>query len=45
MARRKYVVGNWKMNGTTATLAEARAILPPVGEHPVSTSRYARRSR
>jgi triosephosphate isomerase (TIM) len=26
MARRKYIVGNWKMNGTRADLAEARAI-------------------
>lgn len=26
MARRKYVVGNWKMNGVTNSLAEARAI-------------------
>lgn len=34
MARRKYVVGNWKMNGTTATLAEARAIFAAAGEHP-----------
>jgi triosephosphate isomerase (TIM) len=34
MARRKYVVGNWKMNGTTATLAEARAIFDAAGEYP-----------
>ncbi len=34
MARRKYVVGNWKMNGTTATLAEARAIFAAAGEYP-----------
>ena len=26
MAQRPYIVGNWKMNGTRATLAEARAI-------------------
>ena len=26
MARRKYVVGNWKMNGMSADVAEARAI-------------------
>jgi triosephosphate isomerase len=26
MARRKYVVGNWKMHGTAATLGEAKAI-------------------
>lgn len=26
MARRKYVVGNWKMNGLTAALGEAQAI-------------------
>lgn len=34
MARRKYVVGNWKMNGTTATLAEARAIFAAASEYP-----------
>ncbi len=34
MARRKYVVGNWKMNGTTTALAEARAIFAAAGEHP-----------
>lgn len=34
MARRKYVVGNWKMNGTTATLAEARAIFAAASECP-----------
>jgi triosephosphate isomerase len=34
MARRKYVVGNWKMNGTTAALAEAQAIFAAAGDHP-----------
>jgi triosephosphate isomerase (TIM) len=34
MARRKYVVGNWKMNGTTAKLAEARAIFAAASEYP-----------
>lgn len=33
MARRKYVVGNWKMNGTTAALAEAQAIFAAAGDH------------
>ncbi|WP_168452648.1 triose-phosphate isomerase [Sphingopyxis microcysteis] len=33
MARRKYVVGNWKMNGTTAALAEAQAIFAGAGDH------------
>lgn len=33
MARRKYVVGNWKMNGTTASIAEAQAIFAAAGSH------------
>lgn len=33
MARRKYVVGNWKMNGTTAALAEAQAIFALAKDH------------
>ena len=32
MAKRKLVVGNWKMNGTAADLVEARAIADAVGE-------------
>jgi len=34
MARRKYVVGNWKMNGMTAAIAEAQAIFAAAGDHP-----------
>ena len=34
MARRKYVVGNWKMNGLTAALAEAQAIFDAAKAHP-----------
>ncbi|WP_374523843.1 triose-phosphate isomerase [Sphingopyxis sp.] len=34
MARRKYVVGNWKMNGLTAALGEAQAIFAAAGAHP-----------
>ena len=33
MTRRKYVVGNWKMNGQTASLAEARAIFAAARSH------------
>lgn len=33
MARRKYVVGNWKMNGLTAALGEAQAIFAAAGEN------------
>ena len=33
MARRKYVVGNWKMNGTAAAIAEAQAIFTAAGDH------------
>ena len=33
MARRKYVVGNWKMNGLTAALGEAEAIFAAAREH------------
>jgi triosephosphate isomerase (TIM) len=34
MTRRKYIVGNWKMNGTQADLAEARGIAALAGAHP-----------
>ena len=34
MARRKYVVGNWKMNGLTAALGEAQAIFAAAGACP-----------
>lgn len=34
MARRKYVVGNWKMNGLRESLDEARAIFAGAAEHP-----------
>ncbi|APZ98381.1 triose-phosphate isomerase [Sphingopyxis sp. QXT-31] len=34
MARRKYVVGNWKMNGLSDAVAEAQAIFAAAGEHP-----------
>ena len=34
MARRKYVVGNWKMNGLTAALGEAQAIFDAAKAHP-----------
>lgn len=33
MARRKYVVGNWKMNGLAATVGEAQAIFAAAKEH------------
>ena len=33
MARRKYVVGNWKMNGLTASLDEAKAIFAAAAGH------------
>lgn len=33
MARRKYVVGNWKMNGVTAAIADAQAIFAAAGDH------------
>ena len=33
MARRKYVVGNWKMNGLTAALGEAEAIFAAAKGH------------
>lgn len=33
MARRKYVVGNWKMNGVTASIADAQAIFAAGGDH------------
>lgn len=33
MARRKYVVGNWKMNGLTAALGEAKAIFAAAEAH------------
>lgn len=34
MTRRKFVVGNWKMNGLTADLAEAKAIGAIAASHP-----------
>ncbi|MES2492034.1 MAG: triose-phosphate isomerase [Pseudomonadota bacterium] len=34
MPHRPYIVGNWKMNGTRAMLAEARAIDRAAGRHP-----------
>ena len=34
MARRKYVVGNWKMNGLSAAIADAQAIFADAGNHP-----------
>lgn len=34
MARRKYVVGNWKMNGVSAALADAQAIFAGAEAHP-----------
>ncbi|WP_137752579.1 triose-phosphate isomerase [Sphingopyxis sp. L1A2A] len=34
MARRKYVVGNWKMNGLSAAIGDAQAIFAAAGEHP-----------
>ncbi|HMN53618.1 MAG TPA: triose-phosphate isomerase, partial [Sphingopyxis sp.] len=33
MTRRKYVVGNWKMNGLTAMLGEAKAIFAAAETH------------
>lgn len=33
MARRKYVVGNWKMNGLSAAIADAQAIFAGAGDH------------
>lgn len=33
MARRKYVVGNWKMNGLTAAIGEAKAIFDAARAH------------
>ncbi|MDO9368614.1 MAG: triose-phosphate isomerase [Sphingopyxis sp.] len=35
MARRKYVVGNWKMNGLSAALADAQAIFAGAEAHSV----------
>lgn len=34
MARRKYVVGNWKMNGLSAAIADAQAIFAAAKDHP-----------
>ncbi|HEX4847591.1 MAG TPA: triose-phosphate isomerase, partial [Novosphingobium sp.] len=34
MANRPFIVGNWKMNGTRAMLAEARAIDRGAARHP-----------
>lgn len=33
MARRKYIVGNWKMNGTRASIDEARSIFSVAASH------------
>lgn len=33
MARRKYVVGNWKMNGVTASIADAQAIFAAADDY------------
>ena len=33
MARRKYVVGNWKMNGLSDAVPEAQAIFAAAAEH------------
>lgn len=33
MARRKYVVGNWKMNGLSDAVGEGQAIFAAAGEH------------
>ncbi|WP_428627015.1 triose-phosphate isomerase [Sphingopyxis sp.] len=33
MARRKYVVGNWKMNGVKASIADAQAIFAAAANH------------
>ncbi|MBA3941308.1 MAG: triose-phosphate isomerase [Sphingopyxis sp.] len=33
MARRKYVVGNWKMNGLTGAIGEAQAIFAAAADH------------
>ncbi len=34
MARRKYVVGNWKMNGLSAAIGDAQAIFAAAKDHP-----------
>jgi triosephosphate isomerase len=34
MARRKYVVGNWKMNGLLAAIVDAQEIFAEAGKHP-----------
>ncbi len=34
MARRKYVVGNWKMNGLSVSIADAQAIFAGAAGHP-----------
>lgn len=34
MTRRKYVVGNWKMNGLSAAIADAQAIFAGAADHP-----------
>src|SRR3546814_12513058 len=34
MTRRKYVVGNWKMNGSTGAITEAQAIFAAAADHP-----------
>src|SRR3546814_2506759 len=34
MARRKYEVSNWKMNGSTGAITEAQAIFAAAADHP-----------
>ena len=34
MQRRKLIAGNWKMNGTAATLGEARTVAQAAADHP-----------
>jgi triosephosphate isomerase len=34
MERRRLIAGNWKMNGTAATLGEAAAIARAAADHP-----------
>ena len=33
MTRRKYVVGNWKMNGSSDAVGEAQAIFAAAADH------------
>ncbi len=45
MTRRKYVVGNWKMNGLSAAIGEAQAIFAAADEHAVVDVAIALRKR